>query len=217
MTTKVAYRAVNKRAVEHVIMSAEALLSACSELNLRCRDPPVVTSRLLGHLGVNQYVQRTVMGLLGELSGERIELYRHLRAEFYLRPYLERRKLMHVDGWVPVDFLDCKAMEGRCSISPRGLAGLIYIEGSVEGSLIRVNVVNLLRLLDITKPGSAIGLLEALRGLLWGRDVDGSLEELSNLTSIDAVRLVLPKVPEGPGDLVKLSPALREALKGLEV
>ncbi len=204
---------VSRRVADYLITAAEVLLDACSGLGLRCRDPPLVTARLLDHIGAGQYVQRSVFKALRELSTSDLLLYRYPRTEFSLRVTVGNGKLMHVDNWVPVDLLDCKSMANRCSSSPRGLAAFVYVVGSVEGSLIRVNAANLLRLLDISRPGSSRTLLEAMRELLWGRGPDRAFESLLGLMSAPAVTLVLPKAPSTPEELVRLSPALREALK----
>ena len=204
---------VSRRLADYLITVAEELLDACQALNLRCRDPPLVTTRLLRRVGAGQYVQRSVFNALKQISASEIVLYRYLKTEFSLSVVVRSGKLMHVDGWVPVDLFDCKAMADRCSSSPRGAAGFVYLVGSVEGSQIRVNAVNLLRLLDISRPGSSRYLLESMRDMLWGRGPDKTLKSLLEVISWPSVRLVLPKVPSTPDELLRLSPALRESLK----
>ncbi|MGC9071203.1 MAG: hypothetical protein ACP5HK_00680 [Acidilobus sp.] len=206
---------LSRTAIDDLIASAEALLAACSELNLRCRDSPVVTTRLMQHIGLSQYRQRSLWDLLGSLSREKYEIYKHVRTSFTISFSVKRGKLMHVDGWVPVDILECKANENSCSVSPRGSAGYVYVEGSVEDSQIRINAVNLLRILDMTTPFASRAFLHAIRDLLWGRDVDSALEHVARVASIDVMRIVLPKVPLTPRDLLRLSPALRLSLRGI--
>jgi len=152
---------------------------------------------------------------MAELSRGRYVLYKALNAVFELRLSLERRKLMHVDGWVPVDYFDCRALSGRCSTSPQGLGAFIYVEGRVEGSEIRLNAINLLRMVDLVRPSTSAELLGALRDLLWGRGVERGLDLLLRLTNVDTVRLVLPRAPGTVKDLLTMSPALRQALAKL--
>jgi len=206
---------VPKQAYEDAINAASSLLSACSQLGLRCRDPPFATSRLLQHIGLGQYRLRSFWDHMAELSRGRYVLYKAPNAVFELRLSLERRKLMHVDGWVPVDYFDCRALSGRCSTSPQGLGAFIYVEGRVEGSEIRLNAINLLRMVDLVRPSTSAELLGALRDLLWGRGVERGLDLLLRLTNVDAVRLVLPRAPATVKDLLTVSPALRQALADL--
>ncbi|MGC9210525.1 MAG: hypothetical protein ACP5FT_04605 [Acidilobus sp.] len=204
---------VDRNAIDDLLTATESLLQACSTMNLRCRDPPLVTTRLLQHLSLTQYRQRVLWKFLEELSGQRFEIYKYVRAVFTISVTVERKKLLHIDGWVPVDFLDCRANQARCTVSPRGSAAFAYLEGTVEGSQVKINLINLLRILDMVKPQASREIVRAARNLLWGSDVESSLERIVDLTSMDVMKIVLPKVPSNPKDLLQLSPLLRASLK----
>lgn len=199
---------MRRASLSTMIDAAILLLDACRERGLRCRDPPLVTGRVLQRLELNQYQARAFWEDAEELSREDYVIYRYRAVTFSLRLSLTEAELMHVDGWVPVDYLECRANSGRCERSPRGRALYAYVIGKVEGGELKVNGMNILRVLDVAVPGLARELLEGARDVLWGRGSARLLGALMNALKLESVRLVLPETPDDESGLMKLSPLL---------
>lgn len=201
---------------DFAVLSATTLLRECRSRGLRCRDPPLATSRLLLRLGLNQYQVRDFWEDVAEEAGRSYTLYKYKGAMFSLSAAVRQGKLLHIDGWLPADFYDCNLRRDSCQSSPRGQALYVYVSGSVEGSEIRVNVINLLYMLDVAVSGAAERILESVRRAIWSNSVDELVKEVIDIArcpGLGSIRLVLPKVPENEDDVAKLVPLLRRALK----
>ncbi len=172
----------------------------------------MATTRLLERIGLTGYAQRSFWERARRIAGSRIQLYRYMDVDFEMAVYLVRRKLLHVDGWLPVDYIDCQLMRSRCFASPQGQALMAYVEGKAMGSEIKINVVRLLSILNGTSEGLAFRVIDGLEQALEGKGLSGLTSALLDAVKLDAVRIMLPKVPSSIRDLASMSPALRKKL-----
>ena len=198
------------RPLEVLLGSLEAAVGGCRSLGLRCTDPPFMTSRLLERLGYGPYEQRSAWEYARSLEGSPVELYKYLDVRFSLVVKVVSRKLLHIDGWMPADYIDCQLAGPRCRVSPRGMAALAYVDGVAGGAEIRLNLVRLLHILDTYLPGSASRLVAAVRAAAAG-DVASLQGVVLDLLQNESVRVFLPKVPKDAAGLAALSPAIRRA------
>lgn len=205
---------MRKASLGFMVEAARALIAGCRERGLRCRDPPLATSRLLSRIGLNQYQARAFWSDAREASGREYVIYRYRGASFSLGLSVVESELLHIDGWLPADYFDCRLMGDACSRSPRGKALYAYVSGFIAGGRLRVNSVNLLRILDMTVPGLVDELLDGVSDVIWGRGHERLVNAVLKATGLDSIRIVLPATPEDVEDLLSLSPLLARLLKG---
>ncbi|MCE4608514.1 MAG: hypothetical protein F7B61_06125 [Caldisphaeraceae archaeon] len=207
---------INKTFLKSSLDCATKILKFCIEKNLRCRDAPIATTRLLKSIGLSEYQERSYWKHAEDLSKEhRIILYKYGSIEFNLSFELKDVKIYHFDS-IPVDYIDCKILGGDCSITNRGHALYIYVVGKIENSLIKSNGINLIRLLSITNNELAFRLIESIYSLINNNNQKGFENLANNLLSIlkvPAVALILPKLPKDFNELLKFSPQLRRIAK----
>jgi hypothetical protein len=197
-----------------MVEAARALIAGCRERGLRCRDPPLATSRLLSRIGLNQYQERAFWSDAQEASGREYIIYRYRRASFSLGLSVVESELLHIDGWLPADYFDCRLLGDACSKSPRGKALYAYVSSSVAGNSLRINAVNLLRILDMTVPGLVDELLDGVSDAVWGRGHERLVNAVLKAAGLESIRIVLPAAPKDRKDLLSLSPLLARLLKG---
>lgn len=197
-----------------MVEAARAVIAGCRERGLRCRDPPLATSRLLSRIGLNQYQERAFWSDVEGVSGSKYVIYRYRRASFSLSLSVVSAELLHIDGWLPVDYFDCRLLGEACSRSPRGKALYAYVSGSIVGGSLKVNALNLLRILDMTAPGLIDELLDGVNDAIWGRGHERLVGAVLKAMKMNSIKMVLPVIPEDVERLLSLSPLLARLLKG---
>jgi len=200
---------------EAIINSIREVYLKCTDLDLRCTDPPCVITPLLRCLGYNEYQIRRFWSLFENLgSNISFEIYHYSSARFNLSLSYRKETIMHLKGGcIPLDELDCQRLGSQCIKTPHSHALYMYIEGRMGNTSIRVNVVRVLRLLYPRNPKLTDELMETLINIIWRRTsilelYDKVLEALRMGSNI--LRFILPFIPTTPKDLLELSPILRK-------
>jgi len=199
---------------EAIVNSIRKIYSKCAELDLRCIDPPCVITPLLRCLGYNEYQIRRFWAFFENLgSNISFEIYHYSSARFNLLLSYRKETIMHLkESCIPLDELDCQRLGSQCIKTPHSHALYMYIEGRMENTGIRLNVVRVLRLLYLKNPKLTDELMETLMGIIWRRTsilelYDKILEALR--TGSNILRFILPFIPNTLKDLLELSPILR--------
>ncbi len=200
---------------EAIVKSIRRVYSKCAELNLKCTDPPCVISPLLKCLGYNEYQVRRFWSILESLgSSISLEIYRHSLAHFNLVLSYRKETVMHLrNNCIPLDEIDCLRLGSECIKTPHAHALYVYIDGRIEHTSIRVNVIRALYFLYLKNPRIVDELMNALIDVIWER---GSPLKLYNMVlsalniGSSILQLILPIVPGNIRDLLRLSPILRK-------
>jgi len=193
-----------------LIKCIDKQVKGCLKYDLNCRDVPVATSSLLRSLGFSDYRVKKFWKIARHLTGFSINIYRYEKAHFHIVLEVRREPILMFQN-VCVDFIDCQ--ETCCIEAPNGNKLYIYVEGFVEGSFIKINVVFLLKELLRHKPEFYESVMNIILSFL-GRDAHALLGNTKRLSEIIStykhiVSIVLPKTPMNLKDLLLVSPALR--------
>ncbi len=202
---------------EAILNSIRMIYTKCAELGLRCNDPPCVITPLLKCLGYNEYQIRRFWATFEDLgNGIVLEIYRYSLARFNLVISYRKETVMHLrHKCIPLDEIDCRRLGSECIKTPHSHALYIYIDGRVENTVARLNVIRILYFLYSKNPRVVDELMEALRGVIWNR---GNVLELYDkvLSGLrigsSVLKLILPLVPSNVEELLRLSPILRRIL-----
>ncbi|AFZ70021.1 hypothetical protein Calag_0239 [Caldisphaera lagunensis DSM 15908] len=201
--------------IENSINCANTIIKNCLENKLRCRDPPLSTSRLLRTLGLSEYQERNYWKIAKEVSKlGNIPIYKYSNIEFDLITEVRNEKIYSVNN-IPVDYIDCRFLEDKCKITNKGFAFYVYINGNIEKSSLKINAINILNLLAMHNTDLAFGLLSSISGVIYNGNAgfEALLENVLRLIKIQIVNLILPKTPQNLNELLKLSKLLRDLSK----
>jgi len=205
--------------IENSINCADTILKHCIENKIRCRDQPLATSKLLKSFGISEYQERNYWRVAKEISKlGKISIYKYANIEFNLKSELRIEKL-YTHDYIPIDYIDCKFLGEKCSVTNKGFAFYVYITGNIESSEIKVNGINLLYLLSMYNTDLAFGLLTSLRKSLYNKNagMEALIENLFRILKIPVINLILPKNPQNIKELLKISKILRDSSKGFDI
>ena len=152
------------------------------------------------------------------LTGFSINIYRYEKAYFYI--VLEvRKEPIFMFRNVYTDFIDCQ--EVHCIEAPKGNKLYIYIEGSVEGSFIKINAIFLLKELLKHKPKCYDSIMNLILGSLRG-NTHAILDNIACLFKVISayrhmVSIVLPETPVSMKDLLRVSPIIRALISKMKL
>lgn len=199
---------------EAIVRSVKRVLLKCAELGIRCRDPPSVITPLLRCLGYNEYKIRRFWSFFeGAREGLRLEIYRYFSVSFALSLVYRKETVTHLEReCIPLDDLDYRKLRSQSIRTPHSHALYVYIDGRIEDSGMRLNVISALRLLYLRNPKLVNELLDTIIDIVWGRAAVSELYEriLEAIgTGEDVLQLILPSMPTTSRDLLKISPILR--------
>ncbi len=192
----------------------------CIDLDLKCIDPPTLTSGMLRRYGVSS--DHVVLNFWNKLSkilekSNRFEIYRSrcISVNLVLIHRLSKvRKLVEHDAYV--DPLDC--IDKVCVVAPHSHVLKTYLEyRCCTGLRIRWNLVSLLRLVASRDPS----FLECVES--FAQDPT-SIDRVLNIAQC-VLRLlntyrrplmhVFDRIPSNLQELVKVSPFLRKIVREL--
>ncbi|WP_292319304.1 hypothetical protein [Caldisphaera sp.] len=205
--------------IETSVNCADIILKHCIEYKIRCRDPPLATSKLLRSFGLSEYQERNywrVAKVITKLG--KIPIYKFANIEFNLKTELRTEKLYSHNN-IPVDYIDCKFLGDKCNVTNKGFAFYVYIIGNIESSELKINAINLLNLLAMYNYDLAFGFLTSIRNSLYNGNagIEALLENLFRILKIPVIELVLPKNPQNIKELLKVSKILRDISKEFEI
>jgi len=193
-------------------------VKGCLKYSLNCRDVPAATSPLLRSLGLSDYKVKKFWKIAKLLTGFSINIYRYEKAYFYI--VLEvRKEPIFMFRNVYTDFIDCQ--EVHCIEAPKGNKLYIYIEGSVEGSFIKINAIFLLKELLKHKPKCYDSIMNLILGSLRG-NTHAILDNIACLFKVISayrhmVSIVLPETPVSMKDLLRVSPIIRALISKMKL
>jgi len=174
---------------------------------LACSDPPLFTTGLLEALGYRGYGLRRVLAEAREAGP--VPVYVSPYSRFMLAPsYRLGEARYDASSMVPLDLGDCLRV-AACRVAPRTSVFSVYLEGGHGGERVRLNVVYLAVLLE--RRGFPVSrLTRGVLGCLTGSE-EASVEGLDEMLSLaySVVRVFLPDMLQGPGELLRYSPGLR--------
>ncbi len=198
--------------IENSVNCANAILKSCLENKLRCRDPPLSTSKLLRILGLSEYQERNYWRIAKIITNQgSMSLYKYSNIEFNLITELRNEKIYSYNN-IPVDYIDCRILGNKCKITNKGFAFYVYITGNIEKSSLKINAINLLNLLAMYNQDLPFGLLASIVNTPYNGNAgfEAMLENILRLVRIPIVELILPKSPQNFNELMKFSKLLRE-------
>ncbi|MET1159806.1 MAG: hypothetical protein ABWW65_02485 [Thermoprotei archaeon] len=197
-----------------VLKSIELVVRACILRDIKCYDPPFLTSPMLRHyFNYDDYAIKRFWRFFKDLGELSFPIYRHRYVAFVL-------KIVHVkelvcyerSNYIPLDPSICSSGEEYVKV-PHSHALYMYIEGRLgKRVVVRMNIVRLLDLLYIKDKELPFKLLRILTGIIDGRYTISDLEKivLDILQRCsNTLKYVLPVIPRNHEELVKLSPLIR--------
>jgi hypothetical protein len=125
-----------------------------------------------------------------------------------------RKEPLYMFRDVYVDFIDCK--EVKCIEYPKGNKLYLYVEGSVEGSFVKINSILLLKKLFEMKPKCYNAIMDLVLNL-WKKNPIAILNDIKCLFNImdsykDVMSVMLPKTPKNVKELLFVSPVIRASV-----
>ncbi len=197
-----------------IMESIRIILGQCKQDNALCIDVPATTTHLMECLGYNEYFIRRTWKVFEEIDGLRINIYKYHEVAFDI--LFEHRKEpvpRHRYNCIPVDEEICLRRREECITSPHIHSLYLYLEGRFGRSeYVKINIIRLLRLLQISDEKLAYDLLDEIEELLNGK---GSTRRLFTLVlrilvkHRELLRYILPMIPGDSESLLKSSPIAR--------
>ncbi|MEB3807069.1 MAG: hypothetical protein GSR73_06105 [Desulfurococcales archaeon] len=209
------------RYLEMLVNSSRALVKACLDLGLECRDPPIASTALLYSLGHTQYEVRSLWSRLSKRNSVKATIYKYEDSRFYAELSHEIETIYTLDYGglsIPVDRLDAERLRRKhctCNISPHSHTVRVYIKGNLSQHVsISVNAVRILVLLGEYLGYNVVdNLLDSLLRLVWRNELAGLKENIAVFFKqhkyASVLSIILPYVPRDEEDLLKVSPLLR--------
>lgn len=205
---------IDSSMLKAIIESIRTILIKCKELDALCYDTPATTTHLMQCMGFNEYFIRKTWRVFEEINGLRINMYKFHDVEFDLLFEHRKEPVPRLrDSCIPVDDEVCYKKRSECITSPHIHSLYIYLEGKLgRGGYVKINVVRLLRLLQMKDEKLTYELLDVIEKLLTGK---GSIRKLYILVlkillkNRGVLSLILPMVPQDLEGLFKASPFAR--------
>lgn len=198
-------------------------LRNCLELNILCRNPPALTTKLLYELGLNDYDVRSFWRTLRRFINEgrnSIVLLKYGDVVFKIEVDIKKGGICYVYPNAYMEIHDCIEYRGKARLIPNSNNLYLYVTGSVSGELfIRANAVFLLKKLIDVCGGRVVENLVSVARKLIEDDFNASDLQLMNNVFISLMRFnrelkeLMIHLPRNEGELVNLIPALRKFLK----
>ncbi|MEL9940876.1 MAG: hypothetical protein QXH86_07670 [Ignisphaera sp.] len=121
----------------------------CVKYNLRCLDPPCLTSGMLDSYGLHNYSAKTsfwraVENIISKYNG--VEIYRSKFGSFKLFLHHGIEEAYRIENTnIYVDALDCDLV--NCGITPRSHVLRVYLEGAYSDRVVlKINVVTMAKI-----------------------------------------------------------------------
>ncbi|MGC8566984.1 MAG: hypothetical protein ACP5M8_04975 [Caldisphaera sp.] len=206
---------ISKMFLESSTDCAKTILKNCIDKKIRCRDPPLATSRLLRIIGLSEYQERNYWKIARDLIKQpKFILYKFGAVEFSLSFEVKTEKIYHING-IPIDYIDCRLLNKECKVTNKGYTFYVYLIGKIEKSYIKSNSVNLLNILSMYNKDIVLGLLDSIRSSISNgpAGLESLIENILWILKISTVDLILPKIPKSIPELLKYSPMLRKLAK----
>jgi len=205
-----------------VIRSLVDQAKACIEYDLKCIDPPVLTSGMLRYYGIHS--DHTIASFWKTLD-KLIAMYKDL--ELYRSKYMNFKFVLQhrVDDAyriantnIYVDPIDCSTR--KCVVAPHTHVLKIYIKGFYEDkAIVELNVIGILKIVLHYEPI----LIECLSKFVENPFSTNSVLKLVNciynivLRHREVLSELLDTIPTSLDSFIKRSPLLRHIVKHLDI
>lgn len=201
-----------KEFINAIIKGIDCQVKGCIKYDVRCRDPPAITSTFLRNvLGFSEFRVKRFWKVAKSLMGYSLNIYRLRDAWFHLVLNVKKGAVFVVenDNFFP-DMFDC--MKLKCVEYPNENVLYLYVEGGLGGEALRVNVVYILRRLLDSRPTCYETLMKSVENINEGNLIEGMsgficvfrvLKDYGNILSD-----ILPVIPRSLSELMLLSPAI---------
>lgn len=186
----------------------------CVKYNLRCLDPPCLTSGMLDAYGIHNYSAKTsfwrvVENIVDRYNG--VEIFRSRFGSFKIALHHDIEETYRIENTnIYIDLLDCDI--GNCSITPRSHVLRIYLEGAYSNRVVlRINVVTLAKLAIFENPY----FKDCLETFASDPFSPASINTLAKCIAATLYKhqsiydILFAKKPKSVVDIVKQSPLIR--------
>ena len=201
-----------KEFINALIRGLDYQVKGCIKYDVRCRDPPAITSTFLRNvLGFSEFRVKRFWKVAKSLMGYSLNIYRLRDAWFHLVLNVKKGAVFVVENanFFP-DMFDC--MKLKCVEYPNENVLYLYVEGGLGGEALRVNVVYILRKLFDLRPTCYETLMKSVENISEGNLIGGMsgficvfriLKDYGNILAD-----ILPVIPRSLSELMLLSPAI---------
>ncbi len=201
-----------KEFINALIRSLDHQVKGCVKYDVRCRDPPAITSTFLRSvLGFSEFRVKRFWKVAKSLMGYSLNIYRLRDAWFHLVLNVKKGAVFVIenDNFFP-DMFDCVKL--KCVEYPNENVLYLYVEGGLGGEALRVNVVYILRKLFDLRPTCYDTLIKSIESISEGNLIGGMsgficvfkiLKDYGNILAD-----ILPVIPRSLSELMLLSPAI---------
>ncbi|RLG83474.1 MAG: hypothetical protein DRO18_07855 [Thermoprotei archaeon] len=199
--------------IHALLKGIDTQVKGCIKYRLKCRDPPAVTSSFLRFkLNYTEFRVKRFWRIAKAYHGYSLNVYRLRDAWFHLVILPKKGVAFTYDNYeLFPDMFDC--MRISCTEYPNENLLYIYLEGSLGGEALRLNLVYVLKKLFEVKPLCYETIIEGVKSMVSKGSYSEIVKSMPCIFRLlreygPLLSEILPVIPKTLNDLLLISPAL---------